>query len=185
MLRVSRFIGGVYLFCLFVFLSPGLEIVVGLRIVGVYSATSHGTARQLDRPECDSQEYACSGSLLQTCKKLKTKNTCILWSQNHKMSLQKLGRCQESFVNRISLISGPTFGSGGNQPGYRINLSCKFPPFNVQWTVCPLLGSLVHGQPGEMLIRKLKVCRFLQLDNNAVSRHTRRLQRPVWNRMEI
>ena len=32
-------------FCLFVFLSPGLEIVVGLRIVGVYSATSHGTAR--------------------------------------------------------------------------------------------------------------------------------------------
>ena len=147
----------------------------------------HGSARQLDRPECDSQEYACSGSLLQTCKKLKTKNTCILWSQNHKMSLQKLGRCQESFVNRISLISGPTFGSGGNQPGYRINLSCKFPPFNVQWTVCPLLGSLVHGQPGEMLIRKLKVCRFLQLgaDNNAVSRHTRRLQRPVWNRMEI
>ena len=99
-------------FCLFVFLSPGLEIVVGLRIVGVYSATSHGTARQLDRPECDSQEYACSGSLLQTCKK--TKNTCILWSQNHKMSLQKLGRCQESFVNRISLISGPTFGSGEN-----------------------------------------------------------------------
>ena len=45
LLPVSRFVGGVYLFCLFVFLSPGLEIVVGLRIVGVYSATSHGTAR--------------------------------------------------------------------------------------------------------------------------------------------
>ena len=147
MLRVSRFIGGVYLFCcLFVFLSFCLFVTRIRNCCGFEDCRSvlsdlawHGSARQLDRPECDSQEYACSGSLLQTCKKLKTKNTCILWSQNHKMSLQKLGRCQESFVNRISLISGPTFGSGGNQPGYRINLSCKFILFyTFQCTVCPL-----------------------------------------------